>query len=121
MMNDRIIELDCREENNKVVLQWYLTKIKPLAKYRKIEDVPLSKIEKVITVLSKKYNMRIRDIVPDFWSNDEETIWRTALIDCRNLSTIAVIYGLSLYEALAKTAILMYSKRKEVGERKVKE
>lgn len=119
MTMEQIINLDCRkdteEERNKVIQQ-YLRKIKPLAKY-KIDNVPFGKIEKVITVLSKKYNMRIREIVPDVWANDEETIWRAILVDDRNLNQVGIIYGLSLYEVFAKMAIYMYSIRKKVGER----
>lgn len=117
MTMNQLLNLDYREENNKAVLQWYLTKIKPLSKYRNVESVPLNKIEKVITVLSKKYNMRIREFVPDIWANDEETIWRAILIDDRNLNQAGIIYGLSLYEVLAKTAIYMYSIREKIGER----
>lgn len=117
MTMNQLLNLDCREEGNDEIIQKYLKKIKPLAKYKGIENVPLYKVEKVITVLSKKYNMRIREFVPDVWSNDEETIWRATLIDDRNLNQAGIIYGLSLYEVFAKTAIYMYSIREKVGER----
>ena len=117
MTMNQILNLDCREEENAEIIQKYLKKIKPLARYKAIEDVPFYKVEKVITVLSKKYNMRVREFVSDVWANDEETIWRAILIEDRNLNQAGVIYGLSLYEAFAKTAIYMYSIREKVGER----
>ena len=120
MTMNQILNLDCskdtEKERNKVI-QKYLREIKPLSKHKVIEDVPLYKIEKVITILSKKYNMRIREFTPDVWSNDGETIWRAILIDDRNINQAGVIYGLSLYEVFAKTAIYMYSIREKVGER----
>lgn len=118
MTINQILNLDRREEQNNEIIQEYLKKIKPLSKY-KIEDVPFYKIEKVITVLSKKYNMRVREFVPDVWANDKETIWRATLIDDRNLNILGVIYGISLYEVFSKTAIYMYSVREKVKERKM--
>lgn len=111
-----VINLDCREEENWGILQKYLKKIKPLSKYKDIEDVPIYKIEKVITILLKKYNIRIRDIVPDVWSGDIP-IWRCAIIYDKTLRQLVTVYGLSLYEVLAKAAIYMYSVREDVGER----
>lgn len=109
---NQVLNLDYREEENKEVIQSYLKKIKPLAKCD--GKVPLTKIERVITVLSKKYNMRVRDFVPDVWSNESEIIWKAVLIDDRNLNQVGVIYGLSLYEVFAKTAIYMYSIKDKV-------
>lgn len=111
-----ILDLDCREAESNEIIQERLKKIKPLAKYKGVEDVPIYKIEKVISVLSKNYNMRISNLVPDVWSNESETIWRSTIIDDRTLK-MSVIYGLSLYEILAKTAIYMYSIREKIGRR----
>lgn len=116
MTIDQILDLDCSEENNKAILQWYLTKIKPLVKYRKVENVPLDKILKVIRIVSKRYNIRLKEVIPDMWSNDNEIIWKAILID-ENTLDIKYIYGLSLYEIFAKVAIYMYLMRGEVGER----
>ena len=113
----QIISLDGRKEESNEIIQKYLKKIKPLSKYKVTEDVPFCKIEKVITVLSKKYNMRVREFVPDVWSNDGETIWMAVLIDDTNLKQVDVIFGLSVYEVFTKTALYMYSIRKDVGER----
>lgn len=112
-----LLNLDCRKDKNKELIQTYLKTIKPLSKIN--GDVPFDKVEKVIVILSKKYNVRIRDFVPDVWSNDEETIWRATLVDEKNLIMKQDIYGLSLYEVFAKTAIYMYSLREEFGERQV--
>lgn len=113
----QILDLDCREAESNVIIQEHLKKIKPLAKYKGVEDVPIYKIEKVISVLSKKYNMRIREFVPDIWSNENEIVWRAIIVDDRDIYEAGNVYGLSLYEVFAKIAIIMYMLRKKVGER----
>lgn len=115
---NKILNLDCREDKDNETLQKHLKKMKPFMKYKDIEDVPFYKVEKLINVLSKKYNMRVRDISPDIWSNDKEVIWHVTLINDGNLHVCGIVYGLSLYEVLAKVAIYMYSIRDIVGERK---
>lgn len=116
MTTRELLNLDCREDGSMELLQKALRLIPPLTKY-KIEDVPIYKIEKAITVLTKKYNMRIRELVPDVWANKEEVIWRSIIINDNDLSTTQIVYGLSLYECLAKTVICMYSLRKKVDTR----
>lgn len=115
MTTNQIMELDCREEENCRIIQKVLKQIKPLSK--EVGIVPLEKLEKLVTVLSKRYNMRVRDLVPDVWSNSNESIWRATIIDDNNLRTIKLVYGLSVYEVFAKTAICMYSVREGAGRR----
>ena len=86
-----------------------LRQIKPLSRYSEEEDIPISAIEKAICVMSKKYNIRIRDISPDIWSADKAMIWRATIISDKNLVIRGNIYGISMYEVLAKVAIKMYS------------
>lgn len=115
MTTDQILQLDCREEDNCRIIQKALKQIKPLSK--EVGILPLEKIEKLITVLSKRYNMRVRELVPDVWSNSGETIWMAVVIDDISLQTSNLVFGLSVYEALAKTAICMYSLKEKVGRR----
>lgn len=117
MTINQLLNLDYSEPENREVIQECLKKIKPLSKYE--DDVPFEKIEKLIVVLSKKYNFRIREFVPDVWSNDDFPIWRATLIDDRNLNTAGIIYGLSVYEVFAKVAIYMYGIKDKITERKV--
>ena len=113
---------DCQDERNRSI-QNRLKKIKPLSKYERTEDVPFYMIEKTVMVLSKKYNMRIKELTMDIWANDDEVIWRATVIDDRNFNQVGVvlnvIYGLSIYEVFAKTAIYMYYMRENVGKRQV--
>jgi len=108
MTTNQVLQLDCREKENAKIIQKVLKQIKPLSKYSDENEIPFWAIEKAITVMSKKYNMRVRDFAPDVWANKNETIWRATVIDETNLSTISV-YGISLYEVFAKVAVQMYS------------
>lgn len=113
MTTKQVMNLDCRERENQEIVQKVLKQIKPLSKYSDEEDIPFSAIEKAITVMCKKYCMRIRDFVPDVWSNKSYTIWRATLIDDTNLKTIEVVYGVTLYEVFAKSAIRLYKEVKK--------
>lgn len=109
-----IINLDCREEENKELIQRALRKIKPLSNYSEDEEIPSEKIEKLIWKMSLKYKMRIRSIMTDIWSNDKSIIWNVYIVNEEDLSDFHVcIYGITMYEVLAKVALFMYSKRKE--------
>lgn len=109
MKTEQVVQLDYREEENKKIIQKVLRLIKPLSKYSEEEDIPLSGIEKAIVVMSKKYQMHIREFVPDVWSNSNGVIWRVTIVNDVDLKTIDVIYGISIYEVFAKAAIQMYA------------
>lgn len=113
MTTYEIINLDYREKKNQKIIQKVLKQIKPLSKYSDEYEIPISAIEKAIVVMCKKYCMRIRDFVPDVWSNNEHIIWRATLINETNLETIDMIYGMSLYEVFAKCAIRLYAEVKK--------
>lgn len=119
MTTNQVIQLDCTKQENQEIIQNVLRKIKPLSKCPEGLDVPFGKIEKAIVVMSKKYSMRVRDFVPDVWSNNSNTIWRATVIDDTTLQTISLVYGLTLYEVFAKVAIVMYAQvRKGISTRK---
>ena len=113
MTTNQVINLDCREKKNQEIIQKVLRQIKPLSRYSDEQDIPFSALEKVITIMCKKYCMRIRDFTPDIWSNESHTIWRATLINETNLKTIDDVYGITLYEVFAKSAIRLYSEVKK--------
>lgn len=113
MTTKQVINLDYRKEENQEIIQRVLRQIKPLSRYSDEEDIPFSALEKAITVMCKKYMMRVNQITPDMWSNNKHTIWRVWLINDTNLKTIETIYGISLYEVFAKTAIRLYAEVKK--------
>ena len=109
----QIINLDYRVKENQEIIQKVLRQIKPLSRYSDEEDIPFSALEKAIAVMCKKYMMRVNQLVLDMWANDEHTIWRAWLINDTNLKTIDNVYGISLYEVLAKSAIRLYAEVKK--------
>lgn len=113
MTTNQIINLDYREKENQEIIQKVLRQIKPLSRYSDECEIPFSALEKAITVMCKKYCMRIREFTPDVWANDEHTIWRATLINETNLKTIDMVYGFSLYEVFAKCAIRLYAEVKK--------
>ncbi len=113
MTTKEIINLDCRFEENKEIIQKVLRKIKPLSKYSDEYDIPFEAIEKVITVMCKKYKMRLKHVSPDMWSNDSYTIWGAMLLSEVDYKVIDMVYGISLYEVFAKSAIRLYTEVKK--------
>ncbi len=113
MTTKQIMNLDYRKEENQEIIQKVLRQIKPLSKYSDEYEIPFSALEKAIKVMCKKYCMQLRDLSPDMWSNHNHTIWRATLINETNLKTIETIYGISLYEVFAKTAIRLYAEVKK--------
>lgn len=112
MTTNQILNLDYREEENKEIIQKVLRQIKPLSRFSEEKEIPIEALEKAITVICKKYNIRIRDISPDIWSADKKIIWRACIISDKDLKTRGNIYGISMYEVLAKSAIKLYSEIK---------
>ena len=104
-----ILQLDCREEENKKVIQKMLKKIKPFSKYED-EDVEISKIEKFIGVATKKYDLYVRDIMfASIVTDNNEILYNLHLYRESDLQIICEIYGCELYELMAKTAIYIYA------------
>lgn len=113
MTTKEIINLDYREKENQEIIQKVLKQIKPLSKYSDECEIPFSAIEKAITVMCKKYMMRVNNLTPDVWSNKTHTIWRAWLVNETNLKTIDEVYGITLYEVFAKIAIRLYAEVKK--------
>ena len=112
MTTKEVMNLDCRKEENRKIIQKVLKQIKPLSRYSDEEEIPFEAIEKAIVVMSKKYNMRVREFTPDVWSNKDHTIWRATLINETNYKTIDNVFGITLYEVFAKIAIRLYTEVK---------
>ena len=109
MTTNQILSLDYREEENKKIIQKVLRQIKPLSRYSDEEEIPIEALEIAITVMCKKYDIRIKDISPDIWSADKRIIWRACIISDKNLAMRGNVYGISMYEVLAKSTVKLYS------------
>lgn len=113
MTTKDILNLDYRKKENKEIIQRVLKQIKPLSKYSDEYEIPFEAIEKAVVVMTKKYNMRVSELVPDVWSNEEHAIWRAIIVNEINHKIIDMVYGITLYEVLAKTAIRLYAEVKK--------
>lgn len=113
MTTNEVMNLDCRKEENRRIIQKVLRQIKPLSKYSDECDIPFEAIEKAIVVMTKKYNMRVRSFTPDMFANDSHVIWSAMLINETNYKVIDQVHGITLYEVFAKVAIRLYSEVKK--------
>lgn len=111
MKTDQILNLDFREEKSKEIIQKVLRKIKPLSKYPDGEDIPLEKIEKVVIVLTRKYEITPQWINMSYRSN-ECGIYSVGVKTTTDHKWLGNVYGICLYEVFAKLAIKMYSEIK---------
>lgn len=113
MTTKEVMNLDYREEESKEIIQKVLRQIKPLSRYSDECEIPFEAIEKAIVVMVKKYNLRVAEFMPDVRSNEEHVIWRAMLINDTNYKMIEMVYGITLYEVFAKTAIRLYAEVKK--------
>lgn len=110
MTTKEVVGLDCTVDENMEILQRVLRQIKPLSKYS--GEVPQWAIEKVIHSMCYKYKLWVKEIAQDPWSNAKFDIWRVTLVEDEKVSEwgkIKPVFGATIYEALAKTAVLIYS------------
>ena len=111
MKTEQILNLDFRKEENKEIIQKVLRKIKPLSKYPEGEEIPLEKIEKVVQILTKKYEISPQWMTMSFRSNDWG-IYSIAVKTTTDHKWLGNVYGVCLYEVFSKLAIKMYSEVK---------
>ena len=109
----QVINLDYRDPKNQEIIQKGLCEIKPLSKFLGKEEVPMWAIEKAITVMCKKYNMRISGITSDVYGSDTNIIWRADIVTEHNYKTVGTVFGISMYELFAKAAIVFHEEVKK--------
>ena len=113
MKTKDILQLDCTKEENKKIIQKVLKQIKPLSKYSE-DEIPIDAIDKAIKIMCTKYQVKIRNILQDIWGNRKYNIWRCdVMIDGTIYDNLGTVYGITMYEVLAKVAILIYSEIKK--------
>lgn len=112
MKTDDILELDYRKKENKKLIQKALLKIKPLSKFSDEKQVPLESLEKLLHLICNKYKVWVRYITQDPMASDDGDIWRCEIIDEDNLEPIKKVYGICIYELIAKIVIFLWSENK---------
>ena len=115
MTTKQVLELDCRIEQNREIIQKVLRQIKPLAKCPEGQQIPFEKLERCLKVICNNYGLFIQQLFPDVYAADKNIIWKSKTVDIKTLENYGVAYGCTLYECLAKTVILLYSKTRKRG------
>jgi hypothetical protein len=112
MKTDQILNLDYRKEETKEIIQKVLRKIKPLSKYSDEYDIPLEAIEKVIRILSQKYEITPQWMTMSLYES-AVNIYSIGVKTTTDHKWLGTVYGMCLYEVFAKLAIKMYSEVKQ--------
>ena len=111
MTTNQVIQLDCRERENRETIQRVLRQIKPLSKYSDESNIPIEAIEKLIRVLVQKYEITPQWMTMSYF----EPILGIYSIGVKTTTEhewLGTVYGMCLYEVFAKLAIKMYSEVK---------
>ena len=111
-----VLESDFRTEEGKQKVQELLHKIKPLSKCE--GDVPLEKLEKLIGLLSRKYNVGVNNIELHTIPHNEN-VYCARLCKYKPFVQIGKVYGYCVYELYAKIAIMLYDKTRHMKEQDV--
>ena len=112
MKTEQILNLDYRKEESQEIIQKVLRKIKPLSKYSEEQDIPLEAIEKVIRILSQKYEIVPQWIVMSLYES-AINVYSIGVKTSNDHEWLGNVYGMCLYEVFAKLAIKMYSEIKQ--------
>ena len=113
MKTEQILNLDYRDEEAKEAIQKVLKKIKPLSKYSEgYDSVPLEAIEKLIRVLSQRYEITPQWMTMSLYES-AVNIYSIGVKTTTDHRWLGTVYGMCLYEVFAKLAIKMYSEVKQ--------
>lgn len=112
MKTIEILNLDCRKEENREIIQKVLKKIGPLSKYTEYEEIPMELLEKCLKVLTFKYAIRVQWINLSDANSIEEMLFSCSIRNDSSYAWVGNAYGKSLYELVCKTVIFIYSEIK---------
>lgn len=107
MKTSDILNLDCRIDKNKEIIQKALRKIKPFSNYNMSEDIPLIKLELLVSKYEHKYPIRINYIEPLFIPG-EINMFRANVTNLNTGERMKSIYGSNLYELFSKLCIYFF-------------
>lgn len=110
MKIEEILNLDCRDKKNAEALQAMLKKIKPLSKHE--GKVPIESLEKLVFVLSSKYDVTPQYVFVDIYANGSSLVYSCNVLSKGDRELLGTVYGATLYELFAKLALKMFSEVK---------
>ena len=117
---DKVLSADWRTKSGRQLVLDVLAKIKPISKYAADGgQIPLVKIERLVWTIVERYEV---DVVWIFVSHDDAGMRYTVSVRSKQPGvTYKIVYGITLYEVMAKVAITMWDliKRKIIKQKKV--
>ena len=115
MTTDQILLLDgTHDENSKKTIQKVLRKIGPLSRYSDEEFVPIEALEKMVTVITKKYAIQPQWIACTY-DSDISGVYGNYSCGVKTSDThawLGTVMTCSIYELMAKLVIFMYAQVK---------
>jgi hypothetical protein len=96
-----LLLLDCRDKKN---LKMIVNRLEELPAFRE-EAVSLDNLEKFLTKIENKYPICLGYIL----RNSKDRCWSAMIKETGNHQHLATVYGISLFEILAKSTLYLYA------------
>lgn len=107
MTTQELLDLDYYVEENKTLIQKALRKIKPFSKYEMDKEIPLLKLEMLVSKYQHKYCLMINYITPTYIPEERNT-YCASIKRTDTMKYLENVYATSLYELFAKLCIKFY-------------
>lgn len=107
MTTNEILNLDYTQDENKVIIQKALRRIKPFQDIPLKEKIDLLKLEILVGKYERKYNLMINYICPTFIPG-ERNIYCATIKMKDSTKIIEYIYATEIYELFAKISIYFF-------------
>ena len=114
MKTEDLLNLDCSVEENKQTLNKFLWKIKPVKKllekdgYSKSDITPLEVLEKALHGIKQRYSYKDQGISMYYEDGKFKFYTISVMKKTETVDWIGNIYGLTLWETIAKELIKIY-------------
>lgn len=124
MKTEDILNLDCKKEGNRELINKFLWKVKPCAKileknhYTRTEIAPIELLEQVLHELCERYPYRLQQI----WTYSEEKKFKFYHMGVIHVTDtyewFGDVNGVTLWEVVAKAIIKIYAdlKKEKAGQ-----
>lgn len=113
MKTEDILNIDCRTEEGKKKVNSFLWKIKPIKKLNIPKGciVDTENLEKVLHGISIRYGYETQGFTPYYEEHKKFVFYSSNVTKIENKERhwIGTVYGVTLWEVLAKTIIKIYS------------
>lgn len=121
MKTEDILNIDCRKEEGFYEIQKFLLKIPQLnKKYEKLlsgekelwkeNGIPVDVLERMLHMLCIKKGYQVMNIQPFYGKKHDEFVFYTSSAKrIEDHTWIGNVYGVSLYESVAKLIIMIYA------------